>query len=337
MRARDIVFASSGALIGGACAQSVAGQTILQAADLQSDGTSFDRNEIVDAASFIDATGIDAAEVQHFLEATPYGHATFLATYQSNGVLASDAIVRAATKYKLNPLVFLVRAEMVQGLVGEQFYPAPPSRVEYVFQCGCSGGGACAPALAGFDVQVDCLGNALRTSLDEIAQSGATSGGWGPGNTSLSTEGEAITPADASTAALYQYMPTVGVGSGGNWLFRNVWNEYATFANYFGPISAPSMATAWVGDACTSDSACAYDGAVCATNYPGGMCTASCTSGCPSSAGRAPTFCGDFQQSGYCLVECNPTAPAACRAGYACKSVHNFGDAGASQYACVNQ
>jgi hypothetical protein len=208
--------------------------THLQSEDLQSSG-GFDKNEIVDLPSFTDKTTIALADIQRILLHTPYGRASFLSTYSSNGVRADDAVIAASQKYGINPIVFLVRAEMDQGLLGEQFYPAPPSRVEYVFGCGCSAPGSCDPALAGFDVQVDCFGHALKTSLDEVAANGATAGGFGPMKTAKTLDGDAVTPADASTAALYQYTPIVGKGSSGNWLFWNIWQEYAGALVYVPP------------------------------------------------------------------------------------------------------
>lgn len=321
-----------------ACAQSVPERTFLQADDLVvEDGMTFDANEILDTGSFTDAEGIDILQIQKFLEHTPYGRASFLATYQSNGVRADAALVRAATKYGINPLVFLVHAQVSEGLVGEQFYPSPPSRVEYVFHCGCFAPGNCDPALAGFDVQVDCLGRTLRKSLDQIAANGQTDGGWGPHVASTTSDGKKVTPADEATAALYQYAPKVGTGSDGNWLFWNIWQKYSIAMDYSGPVGNPGGASSWVGDACRNDMQCAYADAICATNYPGGLCTAQCTDACPSSPELPTTFCADFQQAGYCLAVCDPTGPSPCRDGYVCRTVKKFGSPTESASVCVNQ
>jgi hypothetical protein len=336
MHARTLIAPLCASLAIVACAKSVPEQTFLQADDLASGGEPFDKNEIVDTGSFTDARGLDVTEIQQFFEQTPYKRASFLATYQSNGVRAADAIVAASMKYQINPLVFLVRAEIAEGLIGEQFYPAPPSRVEYVFGCGCSGAGPCEAELAGFDLQVDCLGRALRASLDEIAQNGQTAGGWGPNVTSSTVDGEKVTPRDEATAALYQYEPKVGTGSGGNWLFFNVWQNYAGFVSYTGPIG-PATGSAYVGDACKSDAVCGFPNALCATNYPGGMCTAPCNNDCPTDPGRPAVFCADFQQSGYCLLVCDPNMPGACRDGYACKSLGQLGAPMTTQFVCVNK
>ncbi len=316
------------------CAKAAEEKTVLQADDLAADeGTKFDRNKIVDSASFTDTLGIDADLVKRFLQHTPYKRPSFLGTYQSNGIRAVDAIMRSSTKYRINPLVFLVRLEMAQGLVGEQFSPFPPARVEYVFGCGCTNANVCQPSLAGLDKQLDCLGRALRTSLDEIKATGATAGGWGPGRSAVTADGQKVIPADDSTATLYQYMPLVGFGKSGNWLFWNIWQKYAQELEYQ-PTGGPAVGSAWIGDPCTTDQLCdGYSSGLCANDpkdsrTPGGMCTFDCTKqDCPSDADHAKAFCAEFSDGvGRCLLLCNPDAPA-CRAGYTCKpGVHRFGD-----------
>jgi hypothetical protein len=68
------------------------------------------------------------------------------------------------------------------------------------------------------------------------------------------------------------------------------------------------------------------------------MCTAQCTQqiDCPSDPMHPATFCADFQQSGYCLVACDPAVAASCRSGYTCKSVQGFMMSGTAQNVCVN-
>jgi hypothetical protein len=228
---------------------------------------------------------------------------------------------------------------MDQGLVASTSYPSPSSRVEYAFGCGCVAPGSCDPSYAGFDRQVDCLGATLRDSLDAVAATGKTENGWGPGVTSTTIDGVNVTPADDSTAALYQYTPVVAVGKpGGNWLFWNLWNAYAGALGY-APPGQPTGPTAWIGDACAGSGVCQYAGTsgTCATQFPGGLCTLSCNGACPSASGQAQTFCADFgSQGGFCLAVCNPADPQ-CRTGYACKSVAQFGATGSSQDVCFPQ
>lgn len=338
-RNRALLLATglSAAIAAASCAKQPAPTTVLQSDDLVSNGASFDPGTIVDDPSFTDSMGLARDQLQQFLERTPYDRESFLATYSSNGVRAVDAILASAQRYTINPLVFVVRAEMDQGLVGQEFYPIDsPARVEYVFGCGCAAGqSSCDPALAGFDVQVDCLGRALRQSLDEVSAQKHTSGGWGPGIAMTTLDGARVTPSDASTAALYQYTPLVDVNkAGGNWLFWNLWQKYAVALQYAGPPS--TTPTTWIGDPCTVDGNCSFPNGVCATNLPGGLCTVSCTSDCPTNPSRGPSYCADFQgQGGFCLPVCNPAAPA-CRQGYSCQRVAKFGDATQGEYVCIN-
>jgi hypothetical protein len=220
-------------------------------------------------------------------------------------------------------------------LLGEEFYPSTPSRVEYVFGCGCPGGGAsCDPRLAGFDVQVNCLAQGLRRSLDDIKANQITDGGWGPGTTKTSLDGAKVTPADEATAALYQLDPRVGAGSAGNWLFWNIWQNYTAYLNYTGGQGTPMGA--WIGDPCKSDSVCDFPGGTCATNYPGGLCTAQCTKDCPTLSGRVPTFCAAFNQGGYCLPVCSSSIAGSCRDGYTCQpNVKSFADPSVVSDVCV--
>src|SRR5439155_5197510 len=152
-------------------------------------------------------------------------------------------------KYQINPIAFLVCAQIFQGLVGTQFYSTPPARVEYVFGCGCSGGTSkCDPAFAGFDKQVDCLGSSLRGFIEEILAQGVTARGWGPNRTQRTSDGQEVTPADGGTATIYAYTPYVGTNkAGGTWLFWNIWQNYSAFTGYAGSIGPPVGTKRWIG------------------------------------------------------------------------------------------
>lgn len=200
----------------------------------------FDPSTIVSSDEFIDFAALDTAAVQKFFGSTPYDtRRSFLETYQSNGIRASEAVTAAARRYEINPLVFLVFAQTTQGLVSARTYPFPAERVEYVFGCGCLKVNDCLPELAGFDRQVDCLGSALRVALDDIALDGVTASDWGPDLASLTLDRVEVTPTNDATAAIYARTPRVNVGAaGGTWAFWNVWRLYAEGIGYFGAIGA---------------------------------------------------------------------------------------------------
>lgn len=335
--ARAVIFAvttAAASMLVAACGDDPA-PTVLQELDtkaVEDAPAPFDRNEVVDFASFTDIDGLDITLIQQFLHRTPYQRPSFLETYQSNGVRAGEAIARASRTYRINPLVFLIYSQAVQGLVGEQTYPFPPERVEYVFGCGCMASDNCLPALAGYDRQVDCLGRALRVALDEVAANGETTSGWGTDQTSLTLDGLKVTPADASTAALYDHTPVVAQGKeGGTWLLWNLWNLYASTISYSGPIGGASGGG--IGDACVSDGSCGFEGATCAKNYPGGLCTVECTGDCPSDPSRTQAYCVAFDDGGFCFPVCNPGA-AACREGYTCQRLARYGSDTESEFVC---
>ena len=333
---RGLLFSVSCA---GAIVVSAGGEdppaTVLQPLDTklpEGEILEFDRNSVVDPAAFTDSETLDVATVQRFLGKTPYERPSFLATYQSNGVRAADAIISVARQHRINPLVFLVYAQITQGLVGERNYPFPPDRVEYVFGCGCLQANNCLPALAGFDRQLDCLGRALRTAIDEIKANEQTTTGWGVDIVSTTLDGLKVTPANDATAALYDRTPRVAEGQpGGTWIFWNVWNLYALAIDYFGPIGLTDGR--WIGEPCQTAAMCsAVDGAICADNYPEGLCTVACTGQCPTEPSRPESFCAKFPDGGYCLPVCNPQAPT-CRTGYRCVRVAGVG-ADDSKHVC---
>jgi hypothetical protein len=301
--------------------------------DFSDQGLPFDPGLIIDStASLTDPYALpQVSDVQSFLAKTPYGTASFLATYSSNGVSAAAAISNASFTYQLNPLLFLVRAEMDQGLVAATAYPSPASRVEFVFGCGCSQSGAttsCDPLLAGFDKQVDCLAREVRADLDAACGiTHLTSGGWGLGKTSTTIDGVDVAPENEGTAVLYQYTPVVlEQRAGGNWFFWNLYQLFAIATGYPG-----SFAEAWVGDSCCGDSACPFPNGLCAVNVPNGMCTAPCstTEPCPTDPDRT-AICTSLSGQGFCLLDCSADP---CRAGYTCQPVSVVG--GGQGTACL--
>jgi hypothetical protein len=310
--------------------------TVLASLDLKPlDGETapFDRNKVIESGSITDSDAFDANAIQAFLAKPPYGRSSFLETYQSNGLRAADAIVSAANQYRINPLVFLVYAEVLQGLIAAHTYRFPPERTEYLFRCGCTETKTCLPELAGLDRQVACFGQALRKALDEIKVGGRTAGGWGPDVASTTIDNMKVTPANDATAAIYDRTPRVNTnGDSGTWAFWKIWQIYAEALNYRERTN--STDGAWIGEACTSSAVCsAVEGGICADKYPGGLCTVKCDGTCPNAAAKAPTFCAKFPDGGYCLAKCNSEAEGACRQGYSC--VNALGVApGTSDHVC---
>lgn len=309
--------------------------------DVEGTPIAYDRNNLLDDASLVDFSQASGTIVQQYLERTPYGKRSFLGTYQSNGLRAADAIADASRNYRVNPIALLVLSQIRGGLVSLQIYPSDPARVEYAFECGCQTKGACEPRLAGFDRQIDCVAQKLREAIESVRLNGVTASGFGPNRTSFTVDGARVTPANAATAAILQVLPREAVNApGGTWLFWNLWQKFAEKYGYSGPFE-PNPEGSGIGEACQVDAQCSGIpkelSPICATNYPGGLCTTNCTGECPEVPGRAKGYCADFRaQGGYCLAVCNPSAPN-CRSGYSCTRVVKFGDSKASEYTCYPQ
>jgi hypothetical protein len=325
------------AMMASSVACSSAPDWVWPPADFAAQGNTFDPNTLIDStASLTDTTSLpDVPTTQSFLLQTPYGGASFLATYASNGVTASQAIINASATYQINPLVLVARAEMDQALISETTYPTPAARVEYAFGCGCdvmpspaNPSPTCDPSLAGFDKQVECLAGTIRNYLDSVCgTAGATAGGWAEGTTQTTLDGVAVTPANEATAALYQYTPLVLQSMvGGNWFLWNVYQEYAQAIAYPG-----AFGQSWVGDPCCGNAACPFAGGTCAVNVPDGMCTASCSAQtpCPTDSERT-AVCASLSGQGFCLFDCSSDP---CRQGYVCQTVAVF--TGGQGVACL--
>ena len=319
--------------------------TVLDPTDISvdtSDEFVFDATtSLVAPADFTDPAAVrEISAVQRFFERTPYNKRSFLATYSSNGVTAAGAVLSAALKYGINPIVLLTRLQMVQGLVSADVYPDDSARVEYAFQCGCDGVGSCLPELAGLDRQLECVSARLASYLQQIADSGETTfGGWGPDVTALTLDGVQVTPADRSSAALYQFDPVYGERDklGGAWVFYRIYLKYSRAFSYSGSID-PSITGKWIGEPCTNVGECssAIPNARCLQDGPNGYCSGACADdGCVSNPRKAQTYCADLgPNGGGCVAYCNPAAPN-CRDGYSCEVVDVFGGIGEQTTACT--
>lgn len=210
--------------------------TVLQPEDLvPKEGFEFSADAVLNENSDFENIFYAEKQIQRFFEKTPYaGRPSFLATYSSNGIAASSAVLQAAAAYRLSPMVFMVELQVTQGLVGERYYPSDSRRVEYAFGCGCNGRGTCDPAFAGLDKQLVCLGAEYRRALDAAQGGRPTPGGWTLGAPGTTLDGKKVQPANAPTAALYDRRPKVAEKeAGGVWVFWNLWNTYSESSSLF--------------------------------------------------------------------------------------------------------
>jgi len=196
----------------------------------------FDRNNVLDDKSMRDKSAMTTGDVQKFLQKTPWGNASGLATYKENGKSAAQIMVEAAASHGINPLEMLVRVQVEQDLISKPI--AAKSAVDIAFSCGCPSSSLCSAKYMGFANQADCAARTLARSMDKAVTPTGTVSGWAKGKSKKTEDAVSITPANAVTAALYSYTPYVGQAGGGKTGIRGVsrhaevWDRFAEFANY---------------------------------------------------------------------------------------------------------
>lgn len=201
----------------------------------------FDRNRVISDAAFTDSEAMTEAEIQAFLDETPYGNKSALANYTSGGKRASRAIAEAAEKYHLNPLVILTRAQMEQSLIGKS--SASKTALDFAFGCGCPDNASCSETWRGFHKQADCMASHMRSYLDDLESDGSTIAGWQVGKAKKTLDPQWVTPKNKATAALYTYTPWVGTSGFGNLGHFQIWKRFAGHIGYapVGPGGCPAV------------------------------------------------------------------------------------------------
>jgi MYXO-CTERM domain-containing protein len=222
----------------------------------------FDRNAVLDDKSMRDAETLTVADVQKFLDKTPWGTRSALAKYTEGGKSAATIMVDAAKAHGINPLEMLVRVQMEQGLVYKT--TAPATSISLAFGCGCPHSSVCNDSYRGFANQAECAAGTMRRTMDKALTASGTVSGWSRGKSKDTEDGLTIVPKNAVTAALYTYTPWVGEagggkkGVGGVSLHAQVWDRFAESVSYgaWATSSASSVESAG-NDAGTADSATA--------------------------------------------------------------------------------
>ena len=276
----------------------------------KADGVSatFNRHNVVDDTFFTAAEAMSVDDIQHFLEATPYGKRCFLADVSVGSTSAAQVIADAAAEHQINPVMLLSRMQVEKGLVSKSARPSQ-SKIDFAFGCGCHDGKACSEAFRGFDRQVECAAETMREHFD-AADSGA--GIWNVGVSKKSLDGLTVTPANAATASLYAYTPWVLVGKGGNWLVWNVTGKFVGHLAQTGGLDVPDPG--FIGTPCSTEDAdaCGFsdggDEGFCHGWSSGGesfgACTLECEGTCPDKAGTvaSDTLCVELEAGvGSCL------------------------------------
>ncbi len=196
----------------------------------QADSTeTFNRHLVLLDEQLAGGDSLSATEIQAFVDHTPHGTRSVLADHVSNGRTAAEAIAAAGSQYDINPLVLLTRLQLEQSLVSKT--TATQSKLDWAMGCGCHDNSNCIEALRGFDKQVECAADQLRTYLTQQDETGATIAGWEVGQGKQTLDGYTVTPKSRATAAIYTYTPWVSSAKD----HVSIWRKYAGFVGYQTP------------------------------------------------------------------------------------------------------
>ncbi len=305
----------------------------------KADGTLFDPHRLISDDAFTDSRYLSADDVQGFFEISPYGGRSWLADFDEGGRSAAAIIVDAAHEFGINPLVLLTKLQVESSLVSQHAVPGD-RLVSRAMGCACPDNRPCSSAFAGFTSQVECAAGLFADYLADIQTIGTTLTGWGPGLSGASQDGVSVRPENAATAALYTYTPWVLTGSGGNWLFWNVYRKYLRHT------LNPEPNHRWIGGACDDELGCGIVEGVCLTDSEGGSCSLACDRFCPDSdnPNTSLTFCAELDPAnpgatGFCVSQCDvdlfPYGDGGCREGFACTARARFGEPAVVRSVCL--
>ncbi len=266
----------------------------------------FDEDSILSDRTFTDSARLNAAQIQTFLEATPYGRSSWLARERVNGRPASRLISETAREYGLNPIVLLTRFQVEGSHISKSRRPGNFS-VNRALGCGCFDGSACQSRNLGLKKQLSCAAKSLRKGYDSSVSG---TGAWVKLKSRRTLDPMRVTPESHATAALYAYTPWVLRGRGGNWLVWNITQRFLSHVPSAAAPHSPTVVQAWVGSPCTRDNQCDFtaDGspAFCfnfeKNGVEQGVCTLPCEGYCPDKEGEPLTFCvrSDVDGIGIC-------------------------------------
>ena len=271
----------------------------------KSDETSstFNKNSIISDDFFEDGQ-LTTAEVQAFLEKTPYGELrrSWLADEVVGGRSAAELLVESARAVSINPMMLLVRMQVEQGLVSKSQRPSQ-SRVDRALGCGCFDGQSCQSRFLGLKNQLRCGAETMKKLYDGSRNGSAE---WRKGVAKTTLDPLSVRPKTHATAAMYAYTPWVLKGRGGNWLVWNITHKYYKHLRDHNLAALP----AFVGTVCEGHSTCSFahegQAAEClSSTASSGFCTLRCAGACPDRTGFATTFCVRLEGAafGTCLAK----------------------------------
>jgi MYXO-CTERM domain-containing protein len=254
-------------------------------------GGAIDPNDLLIDAALTGGQTITAAQMQTFLASK----GSALASYKDpnfGNQSAAQLIVSQSQASQINPVYLLARIQTESSLIES----GSLANLGAATGCACPDSGGCNPNLSGFGTQVQCAAQAIRGYLTDLATKGYTVSGWRVGVAKTTSDGCSVTPADASTAALYTYTPWVGAYSsascgdssvGGSTL---VAVEYARYAPSFVSSDVCSREFAGSGFYCGAALSGPAGELFHCVDYATLSMTA-CPCGCTQAASGHPDFC----------------------------------------------
>jgi hypothetical protein len=328
-------------------------------ANALTDSAKFDKNNVLSNEALMDSTHITHAEVQRFLEKTPWGKRSALADYETpEGKRASVVMQEAAETFGINPLELLVRAQMEQRLVSRTLAEVRADMkkaagdgttdeevtdpIDIAFGCGCPHAPVCQTQrekYTGFENQAQCAAKLIADDMKIALGGKALRNGWRRSKAMTTEDGVSITPANEATAILYSYTPYVGAKGGGNksnvggvYLHWDIWQSFAESLRYKAPGSNACSAD---GGGCEEEvdaSASADAGAItreAGTRDSGGTVTndgGACTLDRECGSSTSGRIC---DSTGKCAPGCRTaTSGNRCPSGQACRLVDSAEDEG---------
>lgn len=176
----------------------------------------FDRNTVISDLQFRDHDSMSVVDIQAFLNRQPgtlksYRTADHLGRTRS----VAEMVAEAATAWRVNPKVILVKLQKEQSLLGD----ASPSREQYDWALGCG------KADSKTYYQYQGFGKQIWYGAEKLDKNADP---WKPG-ISMKIDKTTIYPTNESTYSLYKYTPH----------FKGTMSFWLIYWRYFGDPLAP--------------------------------------------------------------------------------------------------
>ena len=208
----------------------------------------FDANRLTEDTQFTAKDAMTAADIQSFLNLTPFGNRSCLANYSEGGRSAAQIIYDytrgtqdppAVGSFTFNPRdislhpgVILVTLQKEMGLISAPDQNCPANRLQIAMGYGCPDSGGCDSSYYGFANQILYGAWQLDRNFDCADGSDGACSPYFAGNTitaSNSTDfydvppSQSVTFGNKATAGLYRYTPHAFNGNYNFWKYFRAW------------------------------------------------------------------------------------------------------------------